>query len=172
MLEKNGKCRPKIVFLDLDGTIWSSKDISSLRQPLRLKEKDIIEGSNRLTAKLYPGVREFLECMKKAGIPVFSLSWNHPEIAIEALSLLGISHLFRYHYIEPHPHKGDVMEKALRKLGLSLKANEIVYVDDRDIHLQEIYRKIGEVCFIQMWRDTTSFQDLKDKILKLTGKTC
>ena len=37
---------------------------------------------------------------------------------------------------------------------------DIVYVDDRDIHLGEIYSRVGRVRYVQMWRDARDHWEL------------
>jgi len=155
------KCSPKIVFLDLDGTVWSSHDISSQTPPFkRIGSFEIID-SEGLVVRLKPGVIEFLKWAKNVGLKVYSLSWNIPEIACEALEAFGIHELFDGHCIEFHPHKGKMMREAIEKCRLNVKPCEIVYVDDRRIHLDEIFREVGKIIFIQMNIDVKDFYDLK-----------
>ena len=46
------------------------------------------------------------------------------------------------------------MKRALkeisRRLGVEVSPCEVVYVDDRDIHLEEIRRLVGDIIFIKM----------------------
>ncbi len=164
------KCSPKVVFLDLDGTVWSSHDISLHKPPFkRVSDFEIIDSEGSLV-KLKPGVIEFLKWAKSVGLKVYSLSWNIPEIAYEALKAFGIYELFDGHCIEFHPHKGKMMKKAFEKYKLTVEPCEIVYVDDRKTHLNEVLKEIGDVVFIQMNVDVKDFYDLKHILEKMLGK--
>jgi len=161
------KCSPKVIYLDLDGTVWSSRDISSQTPPFKKIGDFEIVDSNGLVVRLKPGVLEFLKWAKNTGLKVYSLSWNIPEIAYAALKAFGIYGLFDGHCIEFHSHKGKMMKKAFEKYKLDVKPCEIVYVDDRRIHLNEVLREIGDVVFIQMNVDVKDFYDLKHVLEKM-----
>ena len=167
-------CKPKVIFLDLDGTIWDTLDVSSYRPPFRpVNDDDVIVDSLGREVRLYEGVREFLSTVRKAGILVYVLSWNVYEIAYDALRTFNLTKYFDGLYIEPHPEKDVMMSKALRHLrdlGINVKPCEIVYVDDRDIHIDQIRRAIGDVYFIRMWVDVKSFKELTNLILDMLNK--
>ncbi len=165
-------CCPRLIFLDLDGTVWSSKDISTLVSPFRVVGDELVD-SKGVRVRLYSGVREFLCSMGSNGLPVYSLSWNHMDKALEALRAFGIDSLFAGHYIEPHPRKGMVMARALKENGhAGLKPCEIVYIDDRDIHLNDVRTRVGEVFFIQLWKDIDSYSELTELILSRRRVFC
>lgn len=155
------KCKPKVVFLDLDGTIWSSHDISAQTPPFKpLGGEEIVDYEGNIV-KLKPGVREFLIWARKADIKVYSLSWNIPEIAYNALKAFGIYGMFKGHCIEYHPYKGRMMKNAVEKFKLNVKPCQIVYVDDRRIHLDNVRKEVGDVVFIQMNVDIKDFYELR-----------
>ncbi len=158
------KCKPKAVFLDLDGTLWSSYDISSQKPPFKRVGHLKIVDSEGSVVKLKQGVIEFLKWARNAGLKVFSLSWNIPEIAYAALKEFEIHGLFDGHCIEFHPYKGKMMKKAIEKYKLNIKPCEIVYVDDRRIHLHDVFEEVGKVVFIQMNVDVKDFYELKSII--------
>ncbi len=155
--------RLKVLFIDLDGTIWSHLDASSLTPPFRRISADVIEDSAGVKVRLLQGVREFLAGVRGLGIIIASLSWNNPVKALEAIKAFGINHLFDAHYIEPHPHKGEVMAYALmdlsEKLNTKLGPENVVYIDDRDIHIKEIREKVGDVLFLHAWKDFKDFSE-------------
>ena len=166
-------CKPKVIFLDLDGTVWDTLDVSSYRPPFRPVNDDVIVDSLGREVRLHEGVREFLSTVRKAGILVYALSWNVHEIAYDALRAFNLTNYFDGLYIEPHPEKDVMMSKALRhlrSLGIDVKPCEIVYVDDRDIHIDQIRRAIGDVYFIRMWVDVKSFKELTNLILDMLNK--
>ncbi len=151
--------RVKVVFLDLDGTVWNHSDISSLIPPFRVVNDDVIKDRAGVEVRLREGVREFLRFARELGLVVAALSWNDPEIALEALKAFKLVNHFDRLYIEPHPHKGLVMLRAIKELGV--EPEEVIYVDDRDIHLSEVRELVGNVKFVQFGKDVKGFEELR-----------
>jgi len=166
---------PKVVFIDLDGTIWDCFDISSLTPPFQRVNKDVIVDKFGTKVSLYPGARDFLKWLKEKSFIVAVLSWNMFSIAYSAMKKLSLVRYFDLLYIEHHPHKGYMIMRALReieeKFGIKVSPYEIVYIDDREIHLSEIKKLIGNVIFIKMWEDSITFSEVKNKI-ELMLKDC
>ncbi len=154
--------------LDLDGTLWDHLDASSLLEPLGIMDHDTVVDSRGETLRLYPYARWFLEKTWGLGLPLAIASWNYPEITTKILELLGIKRYFSYLGIEPHPHKYKVLLKIIKwykyRYGY-IMPGEILYVDDRRIHLEEIHEHIGQVRFLQMWKDIPGFRELYEYIL-------
>ena len=165
-----GKRSLRVLFIDLDGTIWNHLDVSALTPPFRRIGTDVIEDSAGIKVRLSRGVREFLVGVRKLGIIIASLSWNNPVKALEIIKAFGINHLFDVHYIEPHPRKGEVMAYALmdlsEKLNIRLGPENVVYIDDRDIHISEVREKVGDVLFLHAWRDFKDFKEAYEIIRK------
>lgn len=103
----------KVVVFDLDGTIWDHLDVSSLKLPFSLINKDIAEDANGVKIKLFPGVRKALNQLAKMGKIVSIASWNRPEPALQLLSLFDIIHYFKYPKIHPHPKKYEMILELL-----------------------------------------------------------
>jgi len=168
------KCCPRVVFIDLDGTIWDCLDVSALKPPFQKVGEDTL--IDRLGSRLtvFPGVRDFLKWLKEYNIVITVLSWNMFSIAYSALRKLNLVKYFDLLYIEPHSHKGYMMKRALkeisRRLGVEVSLCEVVYVDDRDIHLEEVRRLVGDIIFIKMWKDVASYNELKHRIKHLLEK--
>jgi len=156
---------PVVLFIDLDGTVWNHLDVSALTPPFRRVSADVIEDSSGIKVRLHSGVREFLAGARNLGFIIASLSWNNPVKALEVLKAFGLSHYFDAHYIEPHPRKGELMAYALmdlsERVGVKLGPENVVYIDDRDIHVGEVREKVGNVLFLQAWRD---FRDFKEAL--------
>lgn len=148
----------KALFIDLDGTVWDHHDISSLEPPYRLIDRDLAEDQHGVRVRLMPEIRTLLAEAKKLGIVIAALSWNVPERAIEALKSFNIIDYFDKLYIEPHPHKGVVMARGLEELGIA--PSQALYVDDRDIHIDEIRRLVGDVLFVQFGKDVRDHLEL------------
>ncbi len=157
----------KLLVLDLDGTVWDHPDASSLQPPYTRLNDDVAVDSQGVRVTLTPGVRWFLERVY-GRVALAVCSWNKWENAFELLKTFGLHEFFGYLGIEPHPHKYRVFEKIIKwyrdTYGEDLRAEEILYVDDRRIHLEDIYRYIGNVRFIQMGVDVKDFYELYEHI--------
>lgn len=44
--------------------------------------------------------------------------------------------------------------------GIYVTPEEVVYIDDRTIHLEDILKHVGNVVFIRMWREIRNFDEL------------
>ncbi len=156
-----------MLFLDLDGTVWDHPNISSLEPPFTRVSDNTIVDSTGIAVHLHQNVRRFLSEIRELGIKVIALSWNVYEIAYQALQAFDLVKYFDALYIEPHPHKGYLMAKALQELNLDVKPCEVLYIDDRDIHIDEIKAIVGNVVFIQAWKHFKSFNELLNLVKKL-----
>jgi len=166
----NSDCCPKVVFIDLDGTLWKHRDVSITTPPYTKISDDAVVDANGVLIELFNGATDFLKELKNLGLKVFSLSWNNRDIAIQLLNVFGLSTFFDGHYIEQHPFKDRLMLRALKDLeaaGLTVKPCEIVYIDDRTIHLKRIYTYVGNVKFIHMWIRYKSFREVLAEISNL-----
>ena len=159
-------CCPIIVFIDLDGTVWDHKDISSTNPPYRCVG-DLLYNSTGTIVKLYSNVREFLSLLKTKRLLVYTLSWNDPTKALKALECLNLKEFFDGHVIHNHPHKHLGMKKIIEKLNLNIRPCQIIYIDDRKLHVNDIKKTIGEITFIHMWKDVKDYNELKDYIIRL-----
>lgn len=164
MAQNEGGCGPWLLFMDLDGTMWDHLDISSVDPPYRLVEPGVIVGGDGVRIKLYPQAVEFVEWARRNGAITCTLSWNHPGHALGALRAFGIAGLFDHHEIEYSPHKYMGIRRLLGVLGergVVVSPERIVYVDDRDIHIDEIYREVGRVLFIHIWKQVRDYEEAK-----------
>ena len=164
--------RIKLVVLDLDGTLWDCEDISLLTPPFRVVRKGVIIDSEGREVRIRDGVDDFLKwCMAK-GLILATLSWNDLRKALDALRALGMLEYFRHHAIEYHPRKHEMLLKLLRKLrdeGIDVRPEEIVYVDDRDIHVDDVVKHVGPVKFLHFGRDVRNFRELRKLLGRLMG---
>ena len=146
----------RLIVFDADLTLWDHPDVSSLKIPFRRIEQDLIIDSCGTKFGLYRDIRALLQQLKKRKITVSLATWNKPENVEEALRRLEIDHFFDYVEAESHPDKHNLIRNILSRLsedGVQLVPMEILYIDDRDIHLTDIRRAIGEIFFVQMWKD-------------------
>lgn len=146
----------RLVVFDADMTLWDHFDISSLTLPFkRVDENSLIDAKGR-SFSLFNGIRGLLQRLKKMRIIVAMATWNTPEHVSEAIRLLEIEQFFKFIEAEFRPEKHLLIKKILSKLskeGIQVKPSEILYVDDRDIHLKDICYTVGKVAFLQMWKD-------------------
>lgn len=153
-----------LIALDLDGTVWDHLDISSLYPPFLKKSAQEIVDSRGVPVRLREGVREFLATARERGHILSTLSWNDYNVAYQALKAFEIDQYFHYLVIEPHSRKDKMLYNLLRRIkaerGVELRPQDVLYVDDRDIHIGEIWSNIGPVRFIQFGRDVKNFWEL------------
>ncbi len=161
-----------LLFIDLDGTLWDHKDISRLSPPFTRIGEDIIVDSKGVKVKLYRDMVELIRWARSSGAIISSLSWNIPEKALEALETFGLDGLFDYHGISTSPDKGYYAMEIINDLkskGVLFKTCEIVYIDDRNIHLESVRNRLGNIIFIMAWKDFKNFREAQRIILE---KTC
>ncbi|NJE60593.1 magnesium-dependent phosphatase-1 [Thermococcus sp. 21S7] len=157
----------KLLVLDLDGTLWDHEDASRLTPPYEFHDDYLVDSTGE-KLHLFPGVRGFLEWA--SGRFVLSIaSWNVEEKVRPILEGFGLWDYFRFPKIENHPNKGDMIARTLRELELSgYDVGGVIYLDDRDIHIEDVKTTVPSIRFIHMWRDVKSFEELK-KLLEKMG---
>ena len=157
-----------LLLVDLDGTLWDNLDISSLTPPFTRIGKDEIADSRGVRVKLNSEVLKLISWAREHGALISTLSWNIPWKAYEALKTFGIVELFDYITVENTDRKDIMIKRLLGKLrdvNISFDSCEIIYIDDRDIHIEDIYRNIGDIFFLQYGRDFKLFDEARKAIL-------
>ncbi len=153
-----------LIALDLDGTVWDHLDISSLYPPFKRVGPLTIADSRGVVVNLRPRLRYFLQWAWGAGHILTTLSWNDFDVAYQALRAFELDGYFHYLAIEPHPRKDKMLYRVLRQIreerGVEIRPSDVVYVDDRDIHIREIWENIGPVRFFQFGKDVRCFTEL------------
>jgi len=159
-----------VLFMDLDGTLWDHLDISRLQPPFTLIGEGVLRDVTGVRVKLYRDAVKLIEWAKESCGITSALSWNLWEPAVSALKASGVIDLFDYLAIEPHPGKGEMAEKVIKRIestvGYTIPPCRIVYIDDRIIHLEDIRGKLGDVFFLRAWRDFRDFEEARGKIIK------
>jgi predicted phosphatase len=63
----------------------------------------------------------------------------------------------------------DLLAK-LRSGGIIVPPERVVYVDDRDIHIESIRKKVGDVVWVHIWKEVPDYNAAKrivrEKILE------
>ena len=160
----------RLIVFDADKTLWTHPDISSLVLPFKLVSRDSLTDANGETFQLFDGVRELLEGLENRKVISTMASWNKPEPVKEALRLFGIDQFFKIVKAEFHPEKYLMIESIISELartGIEFNAHEILYVDDRTLHLEQIRKKIGPIHFIQMWVDVKTHNEIMEYVEKM-----
>lgn len=153
-----------LLFLDLDGTFWDHLDVSAMSLPFESVRENTIRDEKGETLTIKPGVLDFIAWVKETGGILSSCSWNKPEMALAALETLRVADLFDHQGISVTPRKYILMEDLLSRLkneGLSIPQEHVYYIDDRDIHMDDIRRRLPRINFLHMWKDAGSYEEAR-----------
>jgi HAD superfamily phosphatase (TIGR01681 family) len=166
----------KLVVLDCDGTLWDHLDVSGLALPFRQVAPDSVEDAQGVRVTLFSGTRALLEGLRQRGIVISAASWNHPEPVFQIFHLLDIGRYFTHPQVEFHPDKALMISRLLQTLaaeGLALAlsdeapsrppfrgvrrdgASEVLYIDDRTLHIEHVRQVVGNIHFLQMGMDVS-----------------
>jgi len=156
----------RLLVLDLDGTLWDHKDASRLTPPYEFHGDYLVDSAGQ-ELHLFPGVRGFLEWA--GGRFVLSIaSWNVEERVRPILEGFGLWDYFTFPKIENHPNKGDMIRRTVEELrSIGHDIDGVIYVDDREVHIDGVRMAVPGVDFVHMWVDVNSFEGLKQLLQKL-----
>ena len=146
----------RLIILDGDGVLWDHQDLSALSLPFRLIKRDTIVDTNGEKVRLLKGVRKLLRTLVKRDIIITLATWNKPEHVTQAFQLFKLNEYFRVVEARFHPDKHLMIKDMLKKLmneGVALEPNQILYVDDRTVHIADVRKEVGDVHFLQMGLD-------------------
>lgn len=160
--------------MDLDGTLWDHYDISTLKPPFKKTSRYTFIDSNNVEVHVYELAVKILEYSLERKIITSTLSWNNPEIALEALKTIELDRLFHYHAIENHPDKAKMTLKIANLVKRSYGCSEVypIYIDDRELHLNDMINALPNLLYIKAWKTCTNFNDciaLIENYLKSTS---
>ena len=106
--------------------------------------------------------------MKEQNVIISLASWNAPEPCYEALQKLDLLKYFKHPKVQPHPEKHKMIKELLEDLkedGIDVKPDEILYVDDKSRHLDDIRKQTGMIRFLQMWVDVKDHLEILGYLL-------
>lgn len=165
--------RPWILAMDLDGTVWDHLNVSEVNPPYKHLDLNRIGNADNVTITLFPEVVNFIKWARENGAITTTLSWNRKDYAQEALETFGICNLFDYNSTDHTPDKDQRLLKLINLLneqGIEIPVQRVVYVDDRDLHMEAINKNIGNIVFINIWKTTKNYAEameiVKKKILE------
>ncbi len=150
--------------MDLDGTMWDNLDISAVPLPYLPDGEGQIANPSGVRVKAFPEAVSFVKWARASGATTATLSWNERKNALEALKRLDLEYLFDYDGIDPEPDKFNRAIRIMREIrsrGTAIAPERVVYVDDRDIHLEDMYRHVGKILFIHIWKEIRNFDAAK-----------
>lgn len=116
-----------------------------------------------MKVRLRPGARELLTGLRARGVLVSVATWNHPEPVFAIFDLLGLTSFFVRPKVEAHPHKDRTIGATLQELagdGVALQPHEVIFVDDKPMHLAQVRQALGPIQTLQAGVDVTDLRDV------------
>ncbi|MEM0263242.1 MAG: magnesium-dependent phosphatase-1 [Saccharolobus sp.] len=153
----------KAVVFDADKTLWDHHNISEFEEPLRLINNNTVEDSKGRTLHLFSDVRETLKELKNKGLIIGLATWNIEEKTKKILDILDLTQYFDIIISLQYPYKflmiGHIIIESYKR-GISLKPNEILFLDDRRWNFGNIWLYLGDVKCLEVGKDVTSYKDI------------
>ena len=137
--------------------------MSSLRPPFRKVDEETAADARGVPVRLFAGVRDVLEELRRRAIVCSIASWNRPEPVLSIFDLLDLRRFFTHPKVEFHPHKDRMVAGLLAELqdeGIALRPEEILFVDDRARNLEAVRSAIGPIQTMQPGVDFTDFREV------------
>src|SRR5260370_16621302 len=142
----------RLVILDLDRPLWDHHNATELRAPSTRSDEQTVADATGVHVTLQPGARALLDTLRERGILISIASWNEPAPASAILETLGLRDYFVHPKVEFHPYKERTVSDLVRELseeGVRLRPEEILYVDDRALHLRPARRALAPLPVLQ-----------------------
>lgn len=142
----------RLVILDCDRTLWDHRNASDLKLPFTRLDNDSVQDSAGVVVRLFPGARQLLDTLREQRVLISIASWNVPEPVFAIFDLLGLTDYFVRPKVDPDPHKDRTIAATLRELaheGIALRPEEVLFVDDKPSHLEEVRAALGPVRTLQ-----------------------
>ena len=157
----------RLVILDLDRTLWDHHNVTDLRLPFRRVDAETVEDAGGVRVRLRPGVRELLGGLRERGVLISVASWNEPAPVFAILDQLELTEFFICPQVAPHPYKERTIAALLQELaarGVAVAPEEVLFVDDRELHLRRVRAAVGPV---QTLHAGVEISDLRDVLKAL-----
>lgn len=153
----------KLVILDLDRTLWDHHNVTELRAPFTGIDAQTVADATGVHVRLQPGARALLDTLRERGILISIASWNEPAPTFAILETLGLRDYFVHPKVEFHPYKERMVSDLVRELsaeGMHVRPEEILYIDDRALHLRRARGSVGPVQVLQAGVDIRDLHDV------------
>lgn len=162
-----------LLLVDLDKTLWDHDDISQLKPPFKKINGLSIVDSNGVKVSVYSEIVYLVKWAKSNGALTVTLSWNVPEVAIEALKALELTDLFDYHAIEYISRKDLIAKRLVEEItrnGLLDVLECVVFIDDLEDNIKKVSSVIPRLCGILAWFDFKDYGSLLKTVKKCLQK--
>lgn len=153
----------ELVIFDCDLTLWDHHNVTGLAMPFRKVGPDSVEDANDVRVTLFPAARETLDGLRDRGVLISACTWNQPDPVFSIFDLLEIRGYFTHPMAEPHPGKHKMIKTILDELsaeGRQVPVENALYIDDRRLHLDDIYKQLGPIRFLQYAIDIADLRDV------------
>jgi len=161
----------KVVIFDADKTLWDHYNISEFEEPIKIINRDEIEDIKGRKLKVFPEVRSTLEELKRNNLILGMATWNYPEKTERMLGILNLRRYFDVIVSRDFPFKFIMISEIINELknrGISVKPENIMFIDDRRVHFGNVWLYLGKVKCVEMWKDISCHSQIL-KLLELNS---
>ncbi|TMJ08909.1 MAG: magnesium-dependent phosphatase-1 [Bacillati bacterium ANGP1] len=153
----------RLVILDCDRTLWEHEDVFTLQPPFTRVDGQTVQDAQGEKVRLAPGARELLDALRRRGILISLCSWNRADLVFAILDLLGLTQYFVHPKVEFHPHKDRMITALLAELageGTVLQPEEVLFVDDNPMMLEQVRQGVGPVRTLRAQPDVLDLRNV------------
>ena len=157
----------RLFVFDLDETLWCADmdEICPMQGPFKLSGKHIARCKTS-TVRLRRGTRKLMRSIQRAG-GICSIACRADEsICTELLETFGIRDLFfhpRYGLMEKGEAILEVLHEIRRTLGVVIRSDEVLFVDDAPANTAEA-RRVGATALLY-GRDILNLRELRNLVV-------
>ena len=153
----------RLVILDCDRTLWEHEDVFTLQPPFTRVDGQTVQDAQGEKVRLAPGARELLDALRRRGILISLCSWNRADLVFAILDLLGLTQYFVHPKVEFHPNKDRMITALLAELageGTVLQPEEVLFVDDNPMMLEQVRQGVGPVRTLRAQPDVLDLRNV------------
>ena len=157
----------RLFVFDLDETLWCADmdEICPMQGPFKLSGTHLAR-CKTATVRLRRGTRKLLRSIQRAG-GICSIACRADEsICTELLETFGIRDLFfhpRYGLMEKGEAILEVLHEIRRTLGVVIRCDEVLFVDDAPANTAEA-RRVGATALLY-GRDILNLRELRNLVV-------
>jgi magnesium-dependent phosphatase-1 len=157
----------RLFVFDLDETLWCADmdEICPMQGPFKLSGTHLAR-CKTATVRLRRGTRKLMRSIQRAG-GICSIACRADEsICTELLETFGIRDLFfhpRYGLMEKGEAILEVLHEIRRTLGVVIRSDEVLFVDDAPANTAEA-RRVGATALLY-GRDILNLRELRNLVV-------
>ena len=157
----------RLFVFDLDETLWCADmdEICPMQGPFKLSGTHLAR-CKTATVRLRRGTRKLMRSIQRAG-GICSIACRADEsICTELLETFGIRDLFfhpRYGLMEKGEAILEVLREIRRTLGVVIRSDEVLFVDDAPANTAEA-RRVGATALLY-GRDIRNLRELRNLVV-------